>query len=152
MMATLGTFVAGQVLTAAELNAIGTATAFTPTWTNLTVGDATVTGNYWRINELVFWKVELIWGTTTSASGNVAIEYPVAGGLTYANAVGGSVYFEDASGGDFYGALYRFTSGRATVVALNVAGTYASPTAMTGTVPFTWTSTDRLLIEDWYTL
>ena len=151
-MATLGTFTAGQVLTAAELNAIGTATAFTPTWTNLTVGDGTVTANYWQINELVFWKVELIWGTTTSASGNVEIDYPVAGGSTFSNAVGGSVQFDDNNSTDFFGVLYRNNTARARIVALNVAGTYATQTAMTATVPFTWTSTDRLLIEDWYTV
>jgi hypothetical protein len=56
-MATLGTFVSGQVLTAAELNDIGTWTDYTPTVTFFSGSGLAYTINvarYCEINKLIF--------------------------------------------------------------------------------------------------
>ena len=149
-MATLGTFTAGQVLTAAELNAIGTWTAFTPTWTNLTVGDGTLVAEYCAVNELVFWRVLLSFGSTTSISGSVAIDYPVPADNSFLGSVGGQVYFDDQSGADYFGTLYRNSTTTANVRVFTVGATYVACSAITATVPFTWANGDDLVIEDWY--
>ena len=64
-------FSAGAVLTAAQLNQIGDFESWTPTWTNLTVGSATVQAQYAQVNELVFWQLEFAGASDTvySSSG-----------------------------------------------------------------------------------
>lgn len=79
-MATLGTFTAGQVLTAAELNAIGTWTAYTPeiTATGFSIGNATTYGYYTVVNDIVNWRFGVNFGTTTSfGSGRYNFTLPV---------------------------------------------------------------------------
>jgi hypothetical protein len=80
MMATLGTFVAGQVLTAAELNAIGTWQAWTPTVTASTGTFTTTTVNlarYTMINDLVVGQFSITVTTIGTASGNMIFTTPV---------------------------------------------------------------------------
>lgn len=150
-MATLGNFVSGQVLTAAELNAIGTYTSFTPTWGNVTVGDGTSSGYYCQINEFVHWSCELVFGSTTSITGNVSIDYPVTPtyGL-YRSAAGAQCVLEDSTGTDYYGGLFRVNNTQATVRVFNSSATYVTPTAVTSTVPFTWATNDRITINGVY--
>jgi hypothetical protein len=102
-MATLGTFTAGQVLTAAELNAIGTWTAYTPVWTgagsNPAIGNGVIEGRYVEINNLVVVKVRIGMGsTTTYGSGRYDVSLPVNyANSTAFNTVFGSAYFNDSS-------------------------------------------------------
>jgi hypothetical protein len=147
---TLGSFVGGDVLQAAELNAIGTWTAFTPTWTNLTVGNGTLVAEYCAVNELVFWRVLLSFGSTTSISGSVTIDYPVPADNLFLGSVGGQVYCDDQSGADYFGTLYRNSTTTATVRAFSLGTTYLASSTITATVPFTWGDGDDLVIEDWY--
>jgi len=68
-MATFGTFTAGQVLTAAELNTAGTWSSYTPTWTadNIAVPK---TVNWARYTELGKWvQVSLKMTATGAGSG-----------------------------------------------------------------------------------
>ena len=79
-------FSAGAVLTAAQLNQIGDFETFTPSWNNVTAGNASNSGVYAQVNELVFWQVEFIAGSTTSyASSAFSFDMPVASvsDLTY---------------------------------------------------------------------
>lgn len=74
-MATLGTFSAGQVLTAAELNDIGTWTTYTPT-AKVGANNVTLTyayGKYTVLNELAIAQV-LLSGFSYSGSGNLVVE------------------------------------------------------------------------------
>lgn len=76
-MATLGTFASGQVLTAAELNAIGTFTAYTPSilasTTNPTA--SVTTGYYTKLNDLVIGFAE-VGNFSASGSGTIYITTP----------------------------------------------------------------------------
>lgn len=78
-MATLGTFVAGQVLTAAELNAIADATAWTPTWSGSTGGTPTVITNratYFVINDVAFAIVNAFRASAGTATGTLRLSLP----------------------------------------------------------------------------
>ena len=100
-----GGMVSGAVLTAANLNAIGDATeTFTPTIVgntsgSVTIGNGTLTGNYFRIQKLVIVNYVLTWGstTTTTCSGLWLFSVPI-GNATRGNAFGrildaGSTYY-----------------------------------------------------------
>lgn len=51
---------------------------YTPTWSNLTVGNGTVTAWYVRIGNTVHYRVRLVWGSGTTASGLFYPSLPVA--------------------------------------------------------------------------
>tara|TARA_B100000029_G_scaffold514317_2_gene616685 strand:- start:4136 stop:4624 length:489 start_codon:yes stop_codon:yes gene_type:complete len=70
-------FSSGDVLTAAELNSIGDWQAWTPVWNDLTIGNATVQAKYAEVNELVFYSLEMTWGSTTAATSYFEIQAPV---------------------------------------------------------------------------
>jgi len=59
-------FTSGQVLTAAQLNAIGEWTAFTPSWNNFTPGNATEDWAYTIVNEVMVITGRTTLGTTSS--------------------------------------------------------------------------------------
>jgi len=67
-------YAAGDVLTAAAMNSIGEAwTTYTPTWSvfngTTSIGNGSITGSYVVLNKLVFGRIKLTWGSTTSTSG-----------------------------------------------------------------------------------
>lgn len=51
--------------------------SYTPTFTNLTVGNGTLSGKYTQIGKHIAFYFSLIWGTTTSVSGSVSFTLPV---------------------------------------------------------------------------
>jgi len=70
-------YAAGDVLTAAAMNSIGEAwTTYTPTWSvylgTTSIGNGSITGSYVVLNKLVFGRVKLTWGSTTSVTGTGA--------------------------------------------------------------------------------
>lgn len=147
-MAVPGNFTSGQVLTAAELNAIGTFEDFSPNWSGLTVGNATnEIYKYCRINELVFVKLYLQFGSTTSITGSVTFEIPVATDNYFSELSQGLVLCEDNTAADYWGTVFRLNSTTATVRVWNASVTYLSSTDLSSTVPFTWTTNDKLSVE-----
>ena len=77
------TWIAGDVVTAADTNTYlthtgGAWTAYTPTFTNLTVGNGTLDCQWFRSGRFVSFKVKITFGSTTSVSGAVIVSLPVA--------------------------------------------------------------------------
>jgi hypothetical protein len=74
----------GQVLTADSTAATGLKyadpvagwTSYTPTWTNLTVGNGTLVGAYRDNGSMIDLSVKLTFGSTTSVSGQVSFSLP----------------------------------------------------------------------------
>lgn len=80
-MTALGDFSSGDVLTAADLNAVGATTAYTPTVTAQTGTITTSTvlySKYVRINELVIYTVRVEIVNAGTGSGYLAVTLPVA--------------------------------------------------------------------------
>lgn len=133
-------------ITAIETDLLAAWSSFTPTWTNLTVGNGTSTGKYKKIGKIVWFKIDLVWGSTTSISSSVSASFPVTAqtGGSYTVAHGESI---DASTGDSFSLMGRLASGSAFAV-LTDNGT--KNVAVTATVPFTWTTSDELHITGFY--
>jgi hypothetical protein len=113
-------FVAGSVLTAAELNGIGeAAVSFTPTFTNYTRGNGTSIAYYMRVNKLVYVYVKETLGSTQMARARI----------------------DDTGAQVYWGTTF---SGTSTVIlfADNSSGTYTTFANTSATVPMTWASTD----------
>jgi hypothetical protein len=134
----------------AGAHVIGELVSFTPTFEGLTVGNATVTANYAIVNDLVYYQCKLEFGSTTSVTGSVYINPPFTMNDTWLGAIGGQVQFDDNSGTDYFGMLYRSSGTRCLLSALRADSTYAKTQGMTASIPFTWTTSDKITIEDWF--
>jgi hypothetical protein len=147
-MATFGTFTTGQVLTAAELNALGTWTAFTPTWVNVTVGNGTQSAFYSVINKILFVRLKLTFGSTTSFGDPVQLTLPnsyVA--QSSSQLLLGTSTEEDTGVATYIGTNYLVStiSVRPSVQLVN--STYSVLNFVNATRPFTWGNTDVLSME-----
>lgn len=149
----------GDVLTASKWNqdvvenwnALGDAwTAYTPTWTNLTVGNATQNSAYIAIGKLHIVRIFLKFGSTTSISGIPEITLP--NGVSFSSGYAGTTIIgtgnlRDASGGtDYMSPLMRSasTAARLRFLCEQVNATYAAAAAISASVPMTWAVDDEI--------
>ena len=141
-MATFGTFVSGQVLTAAELNTGGAWTTFTPTLSNVTLGTGgTNTGQYSIFNKTLFMRGKFVLGTGGSVGGVIAVTCPVstmALSPTLQFQPNGSILYTDSGIATYTGHALQLTSSLIAFYVSNSAGTYATSVTSSGTVPFTF--------------
>jgi hypothetical protein len=139
-------FVAGDILTAAELNGIGEVTTYTPTLTNLTLGNGTMSANYVRVQNYVWGQIKLNFGSTTVMGSTPTFSLPVTG-ATVLGDITSHVYLLD-SGVAFYLASALTSTTAITPIAVNTAGTYLTNSSnFTATVPFTWATNDFISIS-----
>ena len=128
-------------MTADTLNTIGAPTAtFTPTIVGITsgsvtIGNGTLTGNYFQLNDLVVVQYLFTWGSTTSSttSGLWLFSVPVA------NATRGNATGRILDAGSTY---YRVTGLASTNKMVLQATDTGSEVART--VPMTWATGDTL--------
>jgi len=117
-------------------------TAYTPTWTNVTVGNGTVLARYGEIGKWVQASITLTLGSTSSVgSGGVYLSLPVtlATGATVTNSVLGSCGFQDSSAGAWRaGAAFRNGSNARLIM--------ADGTNLSATAPWTWATGDLISV------
>lgn len=123
---------------------------FTPTWTNLTVGNASVnSGRYLKVGRFVFGEINLIWGSTTSISGGVvSVDVPIN-----MNFIGAAPYGVmeciDTAVAAYFGYIRLADANTLTLLAYaGVAG--GAQSGVTATTPFTWGSGDTIDISFFY--
>jgi hypothetical protein len=141
-------FVAGEVLTAADMNGIGEWTSYTPTWTasttNPTIGNGNLVARYARIQDLIQVQFHISFGTTTTAgSGQYRVSLPV----TAATAISpytayGSGYILDSSAGAAYVTSVLVSNSSTTNVIMKITGSGFGD--VTATSPFTFTNLDEI--------
>jgi len=147
-MAEFGTFTSGSVLTAAELNAAGAWTSFTPSWTNLTPGNGVVSAAYSKFNKILFVRVKFTWGTTTSCGDPVRMTLPAS--LTQDTASQDPVGFAsltDIGVAGYSGVVSVISSTLVGINVYNSAATYLAPNTVNTTRPFTWGNGDIITFE-----
>jgi hypothetical protein len=143
-------FVAGQILTAAQMNELGKKTTYTPTFTNLTVGNGTLSAAYFQINNLVSVYVSVVFGSTTSISGDVTVTLPIARAAAEVLRVS-TVNLTDTGAAQVIGALL-FPANLSTVIvrSTQVSGINVIMQNLSATVPFTWGTGDILQFSAQY--
>jgi hypothetical protein len=112
---------------------------YTPTYTNITIGNGTVSSKYTKVGDLIHLEWSITWGSTTSATAS-----PTTIGLPFTAGADGA---GSASALDFGSAFFHpivFRSTTSMVPRSPSAGSYS------GTVPFTWTTGDVLTITTTY--
>jgi hypothetical protein len=126
---------------------------WTPTLTNLVVGNGTMQGKYMQIGKLVFCDLHFTFGATSTFGAGAAwtFTYPV----TAADAFGQvfSVYMLD-SGSNLYTGVGTPASTTTFTLNPSVTSSAGSPALDTGSVtntnPFTWAVNDQLRISGFF--
>ena len=126
---------------------LGTYTAYTPTFTNLTVGNGTLAAQYCTVNKFVHTFGSLTFGSTTAFTGTALFSLPVVtvaaemgatgmafGFATYINSATSSVVKGTANA---YGSTTNLVLWVATT-----SGTYEGQTNPTASIPHTWATGD----------
>lgn len=89
-----GTWAAGDILTAADLNAIGTWSSYTPVLAQSGTRTATINNaEFCQINKLVFCNVDLTCSTTGSAGSAITVTLPVTGASSLSG-VGSGIFYD----------------------------------------------------------
>jgi hypothetical protein len=147
-MTALGAFSPGDVLTAADLNAIGDWQTFTPVFNNVSPTPTTV-GRYAVINDLVFYYATL---QNTAPTGHLTMNVP------YGTANASTIYAPQhtgwvlPTGGTIYHAQGFAQTNQIYWYAYITVATYSSIAAVNATIPDTWTSSGDGYFQGWYAL
>ena len=127
---------------------IGSYTTFTPSWVNLTLGNALNTARYIRIGKFIHLTARLVFGTTTVMTGNpLRFNLPINANTTSNNPPAGSIFIADTGVTSYQG--FGIIGGGDNLICYisNAAGTYLVPAAITATAPMTWGNTDELILS-----
>jgi hypothetical protein len=123
-------------------------TSYTPTWTNLTVGNATQEFYYMQIGKLVVLRGRITLGSTSSVSTNPRFTTPTT---HFASSwVDGDAKLVDASGSTYLAAIDFFSNTTMRVGYWSTSGANLIRAQITSTVPFTWASTDAIEVVAFY--
>jgi hypothetical protein len=134
---------------ATGLKYAGAWTTWTPTHTNITIGNGTVTSKYAQIGKTVFFEYNLQFGSTTSITGGgPSFTLPVS-------AVSNNFFFNgnilDAGITNYAGASDVSAGGNTSYYKfVRSSGTYAQGESITSTAPMTWGTGDVFTVAGNY--
>lgn len=120
-----------------------TPVAFTPTWTNLTVGDGTQDWVYNISSGRVFISGTFTLGSTSAVGTNPYFSLPVAGTFTDAQVLGDAL-FDDAGVRYRGGVHYDNALSSPLVRRFFLSGSEIIDAGISATAPFTWATGDRI--------
>jgi hypothetical protein len=116
--------------------------AYTPTYTNITVGNGTLTARYGQSGKFVVVNWRLVLGSTSSIGSAPKITLPVT--ATNNQSVG-SAYYLDAATAEFIGLSRLFDTSNIQLIAPQAGGVNTAA-GLSSTFPFTWTTSDEIRI------
>lgn len=127
----------------------GSFTTWTPTWTNLTVGNGTLnSARYSQTGQYVYGYLRFTMGSTSSITGNIKFSLPVTANSSSFQQdyqIIGQTRYRDFGADNYIGFASAKDSGtNAQLYVQNAAGTYVILGDTSGTIPFTWTTSDQI--------
>lgn len=143
------TFVAGNTLTAAQLNqyvrdnfkALGDAwTSYTPTIGGWTLSNGTLVGKYMRTDKLVIGRIEYTVGSSDTKSGTITFTTPATPNLINGATVGQCGLFDTSA--PARANRFVFWGSVGDVLYL----TSENDTRVTATSPWTWATGDQMML------
>jgi len=125
---------------------IGTYTAYTPTFSEITLGNGTIASYFCQVNKFVHYYGRLTFGSTTSITGSSPmISVPVNQSATFPLQqfpMGNTMYLDASAAIRYIGQGTQNTAGFFRLWVLNTQVSYTAQTFVTASVPFTWTTSD----------
>jgi len=145
----LGRITGGNItaLTVAQVQTLleASVTDWTPTWTNLTVGNGTVTAKYIQSGKIINAYLVLTFGSTTSISGNVSFTLPAAPINPTISPLGTCILRDTGTAQYLATVYYNGSNGE---IRVNKAdGTYVNQVVLSSSVPHTWTTSDEIHVS-----
>lgn len=134
----------------------GTWDAWTPTWTNLSLGNGTVVAAFKKIGKSIFCRLSLVFGNTTSITGSVSFTLPVTraalGGTATITPIGNAQFFDASTGTIYSGVIWPRSANQTEgfLIRLSVVGADVTAVVLSATAPFTWTTSDEIACEFFY--
>jgi hypothetical protein len=125
-------------------------TSYTPTFTNLTVGNSTLNFKYKQIGKTVIVRAALTLGSTGSMGSNPNFTFPVAASTYLANTALGDMYIEDAAVAGYMGRFKWISGPLCQIEIYGAGGTYVNFNSITSTTPFTWATGDFFTGQFYY--
>jgi hypothetical protein len=131
----------------------GTWTTFTPTWTNLTVGNSVQSFQYCIVGKVLFVQGAIKLGSTGSIGGALRMDVPVAYTMPtngdFFQVCGAYKVYDASAGGEFVGSIVP-SGGNLRFYGLSpdtVLGQTRTGAQVAGTSPMTWATDDILSIQ-----
>jgi hypothetical protein len=126
--------------------------SWSPTWTNLTVGNGTVTALYTQIGKVVFLQLTFVLGSTSIMSSHTSplFSLPVTSDASapYQSAQGACWFVH--SGSPYLGQSQIYDSTDGTMYYYSIVSSTVQTASLTTTAPFTWANGDILEINMTY--
>lgn len=124
--------------------------AWTPTWTNLTVGSGTVVARYVQVGKTVHYYLQFTFGAGSSV-GDTIFSLPVTAASTVATtSIIGMAHISDTGTINLRGFAWLNSSTTGRLFAELASGTYVGLAVLSSTVPMTWANTDFFIITGSY--
>lgn len=150
-MATPFPFVSTTVLNAAQLNSIGESVSFTPSFSNLTIGNGTRTGTYVLVNKTVYFQAKITFGSTTTLAGNCDLTLPLTPtGVSTFDAINATCNFVKNSPTIICLGYTIIVGSTIRLLATVTSGQYAVQSDIGASVPFTWGTNDVISVAGNY--
>lgn len=127
----------------------GSWTSFTPTWTNLTVGNGTSVGKYLKIGKQVTVFYKVTFGSTSSMGTNPRVTLPVnvASGSGEFNSL--AVTLQESGVGTTFGVAGEYAN-ELYIAVLTASGSFVTAGTINSTNPFTWGASDIIIVQATY--
>lgn len=125
----------------------GASVSYTPTWTGVTIGNATVDARYILQGKLCTVTLSYVQGSTTSVTSQILFSLPFTAATRYTGTTGGqymigTAYMEDAGVSSYSGYIKVNTTTTGALIAPGSAGANITGVNATNTIPFTWGTGD----------
>ena len=122
--------------------------AWTPSYTNQTIGNGTVVARYVQIGDTIHAEFSFILGSTSSVGSNPLISMPTA--FATGHWPVGTAYFLDSGTASYQGAVEVNGIDDFFPRVATASGSYTQNAGLTASVPFTWTTSDRIAFSMTY--
>jgi len=124
---------------------------WSPSYTNLTIGNGTVTSRYGTSGKFTFFEWTLTFGSTTSISGSPEITLPTTPKNTGYSMWQGNIGYLDAGTNIYLGHINIIPATSKIILYVDRANqTYLEYAGLDATTPFTWTTNDRISVSGQY--
>lgn len=131
---------------------IGAWQTWTPTLTNLTLGNGTTTARYTRFGRTIHYKFKFLLGSTSAVGSDPSFTLPVAPNANYvifADTMG-LARLHDVGSGIFPGYVGPVGGSTVNFLYWSASGAVTQDTLITATAPFTWANGDSLMAAGTY--
>jgi hypothetical protein len=128
--------------------------SWSPTWTNLTVGNGTVTGKFAKIGKIISCRLAIVFGSTTSVSGDIIFSLPVTratnAGTASLTPQGQARAFDTSATSVALGDVLNLTTTTSAIRFQSASGSFVVQALGSSTVPFTWATGDEIAAQFCY--